>query len=106
MVEHLDLKTSEEVKMQVQNWMGYRGACISNFFGAYFWCFLLFASRIFDIVECKYDALYQNEFIKGVPYFCFFLVVGVLFFFSWRREQFLISAALVENLKLPGWNLK
>ena len=43
LVEHLDLKTSEEVKMQVQNWMGYRGACISNFFLAHTFgvsCFL------------------------------------------------------------------
>ena len=31
LVENLDLSASEDIKCEVQNWAGYRGACISNF---------------------------------------------------------------------------
>ena len=31
LIEHLDLTTSDEIKVQIQNWTGYRGAKLSEF---------------------------------------------------------------------------
>lgn len=77
LIENLDLDLSEDIKAQVQNWTGYRGAVISNFFIANTFGVSCFFPVFFMIIWGLYIMLnsIKKETIKK------YFVVSVFFLF-------------------------
>lgn len=88
LVEHLDLNTTDEIKAQIQNWTGYRGAKLSEYLiGKTFGipCFII----AYFITRC---GLKFMGFLNGK---IFRLAIGTIFFTLWC--SFLLSFIGAEN---------
>lgn len=88
LVENLDLKVADEIKAQVQNWIGYRGAVLSEWFMAKTFGVPCFAVAYF-IARC---GLKMMGFLNGNV---FRLFTGCLFFTIWT--SFFLSFIGAEN---------